>query len=310
MHNRLNSWINGYARETIGGYWGRLGVCLVSRSQGLPPTVVYVPSGKDTESAGWGEAVLKLEALSGIKRAQMAFAMALDTDDVFLRTITVPEGLDERQLEQVAIVEAVSNLPVPPEEICLDFIRGSSDGRDETVGIAFCRRERIDEILANAEEVNVPVHVIDRDVQAIHDAIENKALSENTDIKYPYGIVLTELSSRIVICLGPTEFEVYPVRIPTDDIAELGVSLLTQLKHCWMRCKMSRPIDSEVLEQVLVIGDVAPRFDWQSMNAETSSSKKIDHLLIDQFVEKDSANDYAPDEIILIALGMSGRCLS
>lgn len=310
MRNRLQSWIDGRTRETIGGYWGRLGVCLVHQSLDTKPIAVFVPSGKDLESSVWDEAVVKLEALGGVRRVQMVLAIALDADDVFVRTITVPEGLDERQLEQVAIVEAISNLPVPPEEICLDFIRGNSDSRDEMVGIAFCRRERIDEILACAEEINIPVHVVDRDVQAIHDAIADRAFLEDRKIKYPYGIVLTEVSPRIVICLGPTEFEVYPIRMQSNDVEERCASLLTQLGNCWTRCRMSRANISEVLEQVLIIGDMVPMPNWSSASSEVSVSKKIDNLLIGQSVERVSANDYVPDEIVLIALGMSKRRLT
>ena len=310
MHNRLKSWIEGRTRETIGGYWGRLGICLVNQPLDTKPVAVFVPSGKNLESSVWEEAVVKLEALGGVKRVQMALAIAIDADDVFVRTIMVPEGLDERQLEQVAIVEAVSNLPVPPEEICLDFIRGNSDGRNEMVGMAFCRRERIDEILACAEEINIPVHVVDRDVQAIHDAIADKALSEDREIKYPYGIVLTEVSPRIVICLGPTEFEVYPIRMQSNDVQERSASLMTQLGNCWTRCRMSRANIAEVLEQVLIIGDMSPIPNSTSDGSEVSVSKKIHNLLIGQSVEKISANNYVPDEIVLIALGMSKRRLT
>lgn len=310
MHNRLKGWIGGRARESIGVYWGRLGICLVHQSPDAKPVAVFLPSGKDIESTLWDEAVVKLEALSGVKRVQMAFAIALDADDVFVKTITVPEGLDERQLEQVAIVEAISNLPVPPEEICLDFIRGNSDGRDEMVGIAFCRRERIDEILACAEEINIPVHVVDRDVQAIHDAIAERSLSEDREIKYPYAIVLTEVSPRIIICLEPTEFEVYPIRMQSNDVEERSASLLTQLGNCWTRCRMSRANIAEFLEQALIIGDMVPMSNWSSVGSEVSVSKKIGNLLIGQSVERVSANDYVPDEIVLIALGMSDRRLT
>jgi DNA-binding Lrp family transcriptional regulator len=240
----------------------------------------------------------------------MALAIALDADDVFLRTITVPEGLDDAQLEQVAIVEAVSNLPVPPEEICLDFTRVTSDDHDELIGIAFCRRERIDEILACAEEVNIPVHVVDRDVQAIHDAIADKALSEDVVIKYPFCIVLTEVSPRIIICLGPTDFEVYPIRMPLNDIEDSYTSLLTQVGNCWTRCRMSRSIIPDALERLFMVGNVASKVKWPPINPEASVSKQMDILIMNESVEIAPANSFVPDEIVLIALGMSQRRLA
>lgn len=306
MHNRLTGWINGRARKNIGGYWGSQGVCLAHRAPGKKPTIVYVPASNDAGAAPWEEAVIKLEALYGITRAHMALAIAISADDVFVRSISVPVGLNEQQLEQVAIIEAVANLPVPPEEICLDFVRGTGDGRDEAVDIAFCRRDRIDAILAEAEEIGIPVHVVDRDIQAIHDAISESAAEDGLKIEYPIGIVLTEVSPRIAIFLEPTDFEQYPIRLQLTDPEALQTSLMAQLGSCWTRCRMSRERVAEVLEQVFVLGNISPPAHYPLDNV----GKKIDSFTINQRVEMVAANGYVPDEVLLIALGMSGRCLA
>jgi hypothetical protein len=306
MHNRLIGWINGRARKVIGGYWGSQGICLAHRVPGKKPTIVYVPASKDVGVAPWDEAVIKLEALNGITRAHMALAIAISTDDVFVRSISVPEGLNDQQLEQVAIIEAVANLPVPPEEICLDFVRGIGDGRDEGVDIAFCRRDRIDAILAEAEEIGIPVHVVDRDIQAIHDAISESAAEDRLKIEYPMGIVLTEVSPRIAIFLGPTDFEQYPIRLQLTEPEALQTSLVAQLASCWTRCRMGRESVAEVLEQVFVLGNMSPPTHYPQDNV----GKRINSFSIKQRVEIVAANGYVPEEVLLIALGMSGRCLA
>lgn len=306
MHNRLIGWINGRARETIGGYWGSLGVCLVRQSPGEKPIAVYVPIAKDAENSAWDESLIKLEAICGTKRSQMALSVALNADDMFVRTIIVPEGLDEHQLEQVAIVEAVANLPVPPEEVCLDLIRGNVDGHNEEVKIAFCRREKIDEILASAEEVGLPVHVVDRDVQAIHDVIAHRASQAKNSVGYPFGIVLTEVLPRIAICIEPTDFEIYPIRLQQNDDEDSGAGLFAQLRNCWTRCRMSRAINAAALERVYVVGSSLP----QPLTVTSADlCKHIETLSIGQSVETVAPNGYAPDEVILIALGMTNRSL-
>lgn len=310
MHNRLFGWVNGRARKSVGVYWGSLGICLAHQSPGKKPIAVYVPIGKDAENSAWDEAAIRLETLCGVARSQVALSVALNADDMFVRAITVPEGLDDRQLEQVAIVEAVANLPVPPEEICLDFIRAGIEGRDEIVKIAFCRRERIDEILACAEEIAIPVHVVDRDVQAIHDVIDQSLSTKDERIEYPFGIVLPEVAPRIAICLGPTDFEVYPIRLPSNENEDLSAGLISQLGNCWTRCRMSRSVMATCLEQVFVVGNKLAPYGFLSIGQEGDVSKRIVPLVISSDVEMAAPNSFLPEEVVLIALGMSGRSLA
>lgn len=310
MHNKLVGWINGVARQVIGGYWGSQGICLVYQLPDKDPIVVYVPVIKEIESSAWEEAIIKLESLCGPSRRQMALSIALSADDVFVRAISVPEGLDDGQLEQVAIVEAVANLPVPPEEICLDFIREKEDGQGELIRISFCKRERIDEIVACAEEIEIPVHVVDRDTQAIHDAIAARVATEGKKIKYPIAIVLTEISPRIVVALGVTDFETYPIRLQPNASEEVPAGFVEHLRNCWVRCRMNRINVAEVLEDVFVIGRAIESNGWQAINANADVFKAIRPLKIDHSLEMGTGNMYVPDEIFLTALGMSARQLA
>lgn len=309
MQNQLLRWVNGRTRESVGVYWGALGICLAYRPLGERAAVVYIPAIKDVESSVWDEATTKLGALCEIKPAQIAFAVALSADDVFVKLINVPDGLDEGQVEQVAIVEAVANLPVPPEEICLDFIREDGGGADAAVKIAFCRRERIDEILGWAEELGVPVHVVDRDVQAIHDVIANRISLGAGVIEYPFGVVLTEVSPRFVICLDPTNFEIYPIRLQRLSDGELGESLSTQLENCWTRCKMSRINVGDQVKQIFVIGDDFSSLDGLSVPRNDGVFRDLVPFSIVQHVDISAPNGYLPEEVLLTALGMAGRNL-
>lgn len=308
MHNKFIGWVNGRKAEPIGAYWGTSGVCLAHRASSGAIVLAYVPANKDLNTLAWEEAVLKMEVLCGLKRGRMALAVALSADDVFLRTMTIPEGLNDSQLEQVAIVEAVANVPVPPEEICLDFLRGDEGNSDGVVRLAFCRRERVDAILAHAEEVRIPVHVVDRDIQAIHDAITVRAKYGSHKIAYPFGLFLTDISPRFVVCLGPTEFEAYPIRLPQNTDENFMDDIASQLGNCWMRCRMARSKVDTTLTQVYVIGDFwAPELQMEF-------STKHNNFPVTKFpsemaVGDITLGDQVPEEIALIATGMANRVL-
>lgn len=294
----------------VGVYSGPLGVCLYSYSDETVPMVFYQPETRDSELPLWEAPLARLEMCAGVGRRQMSLSVALASDDVFLRTISAPSSLSDAQLEQVAIVEAVSNLPVPPEEICLDFIREISEtSSNQNVQMAFCRRERLDEIEANAEEVHVPVWVVDRDIQAIHDAVTYLRRSENKEIlSYPFGILLTESSLRLVICLGETDLDAYPLR-SSEQGASISENLPDQLANAWLRCRMSRIGAPERLTSLYITGN-STELDQSLLSDINARFCPAVHFSAQEITRNTEDDVMPPDEVILVALGMALRSLS
>lgn len=306
MHKNLFRWIVGSPPVPVGVYWAAAGVCLAYRGSDRHPDVIFVTAGNDAEATGWREAVVRLEAASGLKQKHMAFSVALNADDVFVREMATPEGLDDRQLEHMAIVEAVANLPVPPEEICLDFVRGHKNAQDEIVKLAFCRRERIDEILASAEEVNIPVRVVDRDAQAIHDGILEYRDPVESAIDYPCAILLY-MTQRLIICLAETEFEIYPIRMRVSGDEDATATLMGQVASCWTRCKMARALPEENLRQIYLIGVLDGELSEVNGITPVDSVPSLQRIKYKPWMATIMNDKVIPEEVLLIAVGMAVR---
>ena len=312
MRNRFVRWLKGVAPKPIGAYWGEAGICLVQQNAEGLRRCVYQPLSADNAEPALSIAVEKLVSYGDGARQDFSLAVAINADDVFVRPLTVPAGLSDPQLEQVAIIEAVANLPVPPEEICLDFIRGdeSPAGHDESIRLAFCRRDRIDEILALAEGVPVSVSVVDRDVQALHDAvIKRRHVCERDDwIDYPFAIVLTEINPRVVICLDELSFETYPISLPASEPPDALEALRLQLSHCWTRCRMVHGDDALSLAWLTGIGMSLPEANFWLHGINSVANPEVCQLgMSDLRALVPSGDVLPPDEVLLIAAGMTGR---
>ncbi len=327
MRNRFVRWLKGVAPQSIGAYWGEGGVCLMLQDAEGFRRCVYQPLSVDSVESAMAVAIERLWSYGNAVRHDYSLAVAMGADDVFVRTLTVPAGLSDAQIEQIATIEAVANLPVPPEEICLDFIRddaaivpavSSALPSDETIRLAFCRRERIDEILATAEAIPLSVRVVDRDLQALHDAVMalHATEAENHKINYPFALLLTELNPRFVICLDALSFETYPIKLPVNEPGNVFDALGPQIVNCLTRCRMVRGDDALALKHIICVGanlsELPERSAWlQDLNAgRVDNEPAISQLPMDDLRALVSADGLLPpDELLLIAAGMAGRQL-
>ena len=312
MRNWLIRWFQGRLPQTVGVYSGEAGICLVKADALLGYCCIYQPPTPEAEQPALKSAVQKLQALSDVESRDLTLSVALEADEVFVRPLALPSGLSDEQVEQIAIVEAVANLPVPPEEICLDFIRASdlSDG-NEIVRLAFCRRERVDEILAEAEAAACTVSVIDRDLQALHDAlISAHGMPETgTSFAYPFGVV-TQIKPRFLVCLSPNTFETYPIRIVESTGVGAYDALRQQVMNYWNRSCMLRSDEKRQLSVVLLL-------DGSGLEeAAVSTGPSPDGAPPFRFVSKPNFQGSMVDDEVepplearLIALGMAGRQL-
>lgn len=312
MRNQFIRWLRGDAPQQVGAYCGEAGVCLVHAKPGLQRSWIYQPPTTDGELPQLVAALQRLWASGGTTSRHISLAVAIGAEDVFTRSLTVPRGLSDAQLEQVATIEAVANLPVPPEEICLDFIRmeGDPESPDESVSLLFCRRERVDEILSVAESVQVQVSAIDRDAQAVHDALAPYLSRAEIfgAIGYPFGILLTELSPRFVIYLDALTFEIYPVCMSRPVIDETLEGLGQQLVSAWLRSRMIRGEDGLSLRLIVWVGEgFQEGCDWLS-SVWPDGTPQICRAPMSALRALPEAGEVAPpDEIFLIAVGMAER---
>jgi type IV pilus assembly protein PilM len=102
-------------------------------------------------------------------------AMALPTNAVITKTILVPAGQSEEELELQVETEANQYIPFVLDEVNLDFqVLGPAPGSAEDVEvlIAASRKEKIEDRIAAAETAGLKVTVMDVDLYAAQAAFE------------------------------------------------------------------------------------------------------------------------------------------
>lgn len=110
-------------------------------------------------------------------------AIAVSGSPVITKTITLPNHLSERDMEEQIRLEADQYVPYPIDEVNLDFtILGPAphgDGTNEVL-LSACRSETIDERLAAIESAGLTARVVDIEEFALENAAGNLVLSSDT----------------------------------------------------------------------------------------------------------------------------------
>ena len=136
----------------------------------LPPEAVVEKNVNQVETVGG----LIRELVSRSKtRAQHAVA-AVAGSAVIIKTIPMPAGLSEEDLEAQLTVEADQYIPYPLEEVALDFEElGPVEGRDDQVNVllAACRQETIESRVDAIEVAGLTPVVMDVEVFAMERAL-------------------------------------------------------------------------------------------------------------------------------------------
>ena len=272
MRRAFIRWLSGDPPAIVGAWLDQSGVCLVVMdwSTGSPSVahVIYEPCGQFTARANDGAAFNSAEVSNALRCAfeklgsgSFALALGIPSADIFIKTIEIPAGLDDQQIAQLSVVEAVSNLPVPPEEVCSDFLRRSihAEAINEQVDLAFCRRDVVDALSVLAEDAGVRLAVIDRDIQAIHDAALWSAAQQHglVNVQYPLGVLMLEEGARLVIGRSALDLTSYELNSDPDQHSEQALrTLLDELK---VYCRRAGLTDGPhgYLKQLLVSSDSA-----------------------------------------------------
>ncbi|MDJ0957044.1 MAG: pilus assembly protein PilM [Arenicellales bacterium] len=124
-----------------------------------------------TEVEQVGRAVDRCVKRSGTKSHHAA--VAVSASHVITKTITMPAGMREQELEQQIELEADHYIPYPLEEVNLDFeVIGPSEANanEDEVVIAACRKEIVDDYIAVIGRPGLQPSVIDVDAFAMEAA--------------------------------------------------------------------------------------------------------------------------------------------
>lgn len=247
--------------------------------------VIYEPYGTTTANAPdtkvpiAGELVNALRcAVEYLGNARTTLALGVSSADIFIKNIEIPSGLSIKQIEQLSVVEAVSNLPVPPEEICADFIRGASaqSAINECIDIAFCKREFIDELSILAEDAGVSLSIVDRDIQGIHDAARWCAVREGLAEEgvYPLGIILTDDTPTFLICRSDLDLVSFQINAhvssgiaQSDAVARIKQELIVYCRRAGLTEENGEPLAQLlVIDEAKVLGDIELDFEGLAEN--------------------------------------------
>ena len=320
MRNKFIKWLSGTHPEIVGAWWGRVGVCLV-RKQSLSEAeetleAIYEPCGigaVNDLSVGpptHKEIVNALRcAFERLGNVDSTLALGVASGDIFIKNIEIPTGLTVKQIEQLSVVEAVSNLPVPPEEICADFIRKESahSSINERIDVAFCKRGFVDELSILAEDAGVSLSIVDRDIQAIHDATLWCAARNGMpkiDV-YPLGIILAGETATFQICRSDLDLVSFQINSLTghrdslvENVALIKQELISYCRRAGLTDENREPLAHLfVIDELEALGGIGLEFEGL---AESSTTLKPRELLRGDCRE-------APLYGLMVAAGMSLR---
>ena len=319
MRDKIIRWVTGVQPCIVGAWWGRAGVCLVrakpmNDSQYLME-VVYEPCGilptfgADTEKSHREQMINALRcAAERMGKLSMTLALGIPSGDIFIKAIEIPAGLTPKQIEQVSMVEAVSNLPVPPEEICSDFIKSNSaqPTHTERIEIAFCKRSLIDDLGIVAEDAGVVLSVIDRDIQAIHDATcwwVNSWVGLEP-IAYPFGILIQSEENTFIVARSELDHVSYVFK-SNDAMGDLDAatdSVQKELQAYCRRAGLSFETGHPLKRLFLVGGAESKAIRVSDLDGLSEAALEVDPLAL----VKNEAN-VPPAYGLMVAMGMALR---
>jgi len=126
----------------------------------LPPNSVVEKNITDVEAVG--ESIRRAVRHSGSRTRHAAVAVA--GSSVITKTVAMPAGLSEDEMESQIELEADQYIPYPLEEVNLDFeVLGPSEKNPDTVDVllAGCRTEHVDMRSAAVEAAGLETLIVD-----------------------------------------------------------------------------------------------------------------------------------------------------
>ncbi len=133
--------------------------------------------------------------------------VAVSQTHVITRTLSLPAGFSEGEIEEQVMIEAAQQIPHPLDEIFLDFsvTGGARDGSDDQVLITACRREIVEDYAAVLELAGLTASVVDISLFAIERGFSFIANSLGEDLEgRAIGSWILEICRRDSTCLWIT----------------------------------------------------------------------------------------------------------
>lgn len=182
---------------------GRAHACQVESYgvEPLPEEAVVEKSIEDVASVG--AAIRRLVARCGARARHAAVAVAGST--VITKTIEMPAGLSEEELEAQLQVEAEQHLPYPLTELALDFaVRGPSPRRQGQVEVllAAARRGNVEMRRAAVESAGLRASLVDIEAHCIARAfgMMRKGFAPGEDGRPPV-IAIADIGATMTLLL-------------------------------------------------------------------------------------------------------------
>lgn len=304
----------------VGAWWGRAGVCLarakpMGSGQSLME-IVYEPCAlspateTETGLSNHGQMINALRcAVERLGKLEFTVALGIPSSDIFIKNIEIPAGLTTKQIEQISVVEAVSNLPVPPEEICADFIKANSESATHTerIEIAFCKRGLVDELGVIAEDAGIVLSVVDREVQAIHDAAVwcASCQSDLDSISYPLGMLIESDEKTFIVSRSALDHVAYVIKSIGKTASDLVGATDSVQKDLQTYCRRAG-LDFEngmPLRQLFLLSDA----DSKAVNGTDLDELSEFSLKIHPQSLVRSNNEVPPVYGLMVAIGMALR---
>ena len=160
----------------------------------LPPEAVVEKNVNQVETVGTLISDLVVRSKT---RAKQAVA-AVSGSAVIIKTIAMPAGLSEEDLEAQLTVEADQYIPYPLEEVALDFEElGPVPGREDQVSIllAACRQENIESRVDALEVAGLTPAIMDVEVFAMERALA--LLQTQMPVSGPQTIAMVDIGASM-----------------------------------------------------------------------------------------------------------------
>jgi type IV pilus assembly protein PilM len=108
-------------------------------------------------------------AVSHSRSSRKKVVVSVPQTHVITRTINLPAGLAEREIEEQVMIEAAQQIPHPLDEVNLDFevSGGARDGNDDQITITACRKEIVEDYAAVMELAGLSAMIVDVGLAAV-----------------------------------------------------------------------------------------------------------------------------------------------
>ena len=114
------------------------------------------------------------QAVSNSRSARRDAVVAVSQTHVVSRTVTLPAGLTDLEMQEQVMIEATQQIPYPLDEINLDYrvTGGARSGRDDEVMITACRKEIVEDYIAVMELAGLRAVIVDAGLFAMERSFE------------------------------------------------------------------------------------------------------------------------------------------